>query len=355
MAYVNATPTAPPTPPHCRHPVPGVTSRRPLTPPTMRRAALLALALPAALACSGGGTDPAPDTFEGRAGRAYINLPGRPFGLAVTPDGAVLVTHQDTDRLTRIARDDLVARASIVLSTDPGDVLTSPDGSRIVVSAFISGNVHFLNAAPLAETRMIPLGPNAYRLALSEDGSRVFVTTTAGKVFALRVADPAILDSVQLAGSLQGIARHPNGTIAVASTAGSVTLLDPATLDTIRSRTIPPGAQDIVFSRDGGDLFVALESAVGVLVLDGVTLAPRDTIAFTGALDVVPFGLALSPDGSTLLVGSAATGTLAIVDLPARTVRSVVALGGAPRRIRFSADGGTAYVANEADRVDIIR
>ncbi|HEX4933504.1 MAG TPA: hypothetical protein VFV33_10015, partial [Gemmatimonadaceae bacterium] len=65
----------------------------------MRPAALLVL--PALLAaCSDGGTAPGPDAFEFRVGLTYPTLPGRPFGLTVAPNGTVLVTQQDNNRLT---------------------------------------------------------------------------------------------------------------------------------------------------------------------------------------------------------------------------------------------------------------
>lgn len=318
-------------------------------------ATLVLLAGPlTAMACNPS-TEPAKQQLQGVVEGEYGGLPGRPFGIRVAPNGAIFVTQQDRARVTRLAPGDAGPRDSSTVGTDPGDVVLTANGARAIVSTFISGGLHFLDATTGVQTDFTQVGTNAYRLAVSKSGQRVFVTTTGGRVHAIEIATGNKVDSVQLSGSLQGIALRSDGVLAVSSSGGNLTLLDPGSLDVIESRNLGIDAQDIAFSKDGDRLFVAAEGAARLLVVDGRTLVTRDSVLFNGPIGVWPFGLTLSPNGATLLVSSPLSGALALVNAQTLALRTVITLGGEPRRIAFAPDGSRAYVANEADRIDVIR
>lgn len=305
-----------------------------------------------AVACS---SATGPGGFRGELVDPFPNLPGRPFGVAVAPNGAVFVTHQDNQRVTRLGPSLDAPRERSTVSEDPGDVIVTPDGRIAVVSTYFGGKLHFLDAATGVQTDSTLIGANAYRLALSASGADVFVTTVNGQVFRVGIATGEKLDSVQLGGALQGIARRHDGRLAVSSTAGRITLLDPATLDTIRTRTVPGAAQEVVFSPDGTHLYVAQEGAQRVLVLDGETLADVDAVYFDHLGNVSPFGMALSPDGRTLLVASSDPAGVAVVNTTTLTATRLSAFVGLARRVAFAPNGRQAYVANEAGRLEVVR
>lgn len=294
-----------------------------------------------------------PDRFRGALSDPFPNLPGRPFGVAVAPNGAVFVTHQDNQRVTRLGPALDAPRERSTVSEDPGDVIVTPDGRIAVVSTYYGGKLHFLDAATGVQTDSTLIGANAYRLALS--ASDVFVTTVHGQVFRVGIATGEKVDSVQLGGALQGIARRRDGLLAVSSTAGRITLLDPATLDTIRTRTVPGAAQEIVFAPDGSRLYVAQEGAQRVLVLDGQTLADVEEVYFDHLGIVSPFGMALSPDGRTLLVASSDPAGVAVVNTTTLTATRLTPFVGLARRVAFAPNGRQAYVANEAGRLEVVR
>ncbi len=324
-------------------------------PRTRRLALVTLLGSPVLLLACQSPTGPAPQQLQGVLDAPFEAIPGRPFGIRVARNGAIFVTQQDAGRITRLAPHDAGPRDSTSVGTDPGDVVLTPNGATAIVSTFIDGDLHFLDARTGDQTDFTAIGSNAYRLALSRSGGRVFVTTTNGRVFAVDVATGDKVDSVQLSGALQGIARRRDGVIAVSSSGGNITLLDPATLDVVEGRNLGMNAQEVVFAPDGDRLFVASEGSGRVMVLHGQTLATRDSIVFDGPIPILPFGMALSPNGATLLVSSPLTGALAIVNAHTGDVRTILDVGGQPRRIAFRSDGTRAYVANEADRVDVIR
>ena len=254
--------------------------------------------------------------------------------------------------MARLDVGDTAPDISIPVGVDPGDVVFNRDGSRAYVSAFISGGLHVIDVLKNRQIISIRISNNAYRLAMMPDDSRLFVTSTNGNVYVVDPAVPRVVDSVRLGGSLQGIALSRSGkTLVVTSTQGGVWLVDAATLQVLRSNVVPGGLQDVAITSDEREIYVANER-FGVDVLDGETLARKDRIALT---EFAPFGLALTRDESEIYLTSPTTGTARIVDIRSRTAIYSFTLRGTPRRIAFDASGRTAYIANEADWVDVIR
>jgi YVTN family beta-propeller protein len=305
--------------------------------------------------CVAAGCAPAPRTSarpEGILGSRITGLSGRPFAVRVSVNGVVLVTQQNGNSVSRFDVEDSTPDTSIAVGRDPGDVVFNSDGSRAYVSAFISGGLHVIDVARQRQVAGIRIAANAYRLAMLPDDSRLFVTSTNGKVYVVDPAEPKVTDSITLGGALQGIAlSRSGGTLVVTSTQGRVWKIDAATLQVLRTNVVPGGLQDVAISADEQEIYVANEQH-GVEILDGATLARKDRVALVG---FAPFGLALTPDGSELYLTSPTTGAARVVDIRSRSVVYNFTLRGTPRRVAFDATGRTAFIANEADWVDVIR
>lgn len=325
----------------------------------MRLPAFIAVGLLATLsACSAGGRTArgkqriTPTHPAGRPSAKIVGLSGRPFGIAVSARGTIYVTQQDANSVARYDIATLAAAGEpIAVSTDPGDVVFDRAGTTAFVSTFYGGKVHTIDVATGSEKSATPFGRNAYRLALSSDGSRLFVSSVTGVLFSVPTNDSGASSLVGLAGSIQGVAVAPSGDVLyAATTSGKVYRIDPATLAIQSARDVAPSLQAVAVSPDGTELYVASERG-GLLVLDAGTLATLATIA----LRTDAFGVAVTPDGAQLYVTSPQSGELAIIDRVGRTVTSKVALGGTPRRVAFDATGATAVIANEGNWVDVIR
>jgi YVTN family beta-propeller protein len=93
----------------------------------------------------------------------------------------------------------------------------------------------------------------------------------------------------------------------------------------------------------GGLIYVSNQKA-GVSVVDAATLSILRS-ADLGATG--PRGLALTPDGRTLLTANRRTGDLAVVDTETMTVRRRIAIGKNPEFLRIMPDGSKAFVTYE--------
>ncbi|MDB4882864.1 MAG: hypothetical protein JWL95_1630 [Gemmatimonadetes bacterium] len=326
--------------------------------PLTRATRLLLIALPLGAACSEA-TLPADTTGftgihpDGVLGSRVTGFSGRPFGVRVSAKGLVYVTQQDANSVVGFT---LAAPTSllpaIAVGDDPGEVVFNRAGTAAYVSAYYGGGVHVIDVATGKQTSTIPISSNAYRLALSSDEGRLFVSTVNGALYAVPTRGLTVTTSVQLGGALQGLALSRSGqTLFVASTQGVVWRVDPATLAVLSSKPVAGALQDVAVSPDERELYVADEAGL-VHVLDASSLAEVARIDLSPRR---PFGLAVTPDGTQLYVTSPATGEVAIVDARTRATIRTLTVSGLPRRVAFSADGRTAVVANEGNWVDVIK
>ena len=318
----------------------------------IRHASSAVLVAVLSAACSNS-TMPLPSTPthpRGVLGDRSGTIAGRPFGIAVSRAGVVYVTQQDSNRVTRLDLPSATPGVAISVGSDPGDVLFNAAGTAAYVSDFNSGGIHAINVDSNSQRGAATIAANAYRLALSWDEQRLFVSSTDGNVYVVDPAALSVTTTIHLSGPVQGLALNATGqTLYASSTDGTVFKINAGT-GVIQTTASPGGKpQDIALSRDGGRLYVA-NQAGWVDVLDAVALGRLQRFPLVGA-----FGLGLTPDGAQLYVTSPETGTLSILDALTGSVVVSLPVGGVPRRVAFDATGETAVVTNEGNWVDIVR
>ena len=273
---------------------------------------------------------------------------GRPFGIHVATSGAILITEQDVNVMRMI--DPSNHAHSYEVGEDPGDVVVTRDEAIAYVSGFQDGSITIVPLATDSTSQLVRLPTrSAYRLALSPNERRLYVTSTDGRLYVFNTATRSVGTSKLLGGSLQGLAiDHTGAGLYVSSTAGDVWRLERGTLRSLRQTTLGCAAQDIALSGDDRELYVACEKG-NVVVLNARTLEQIDVLQVGPA-----FGLAVTPDGEQLYVSSPSDGSVTTVELATRKVVSRIAVQGAPRRIAFSPSGDKAYVTNEWNWLTVI-
>jgi YVTN family beta-propeller protein len=266
----------------------------------------------------------------------------------VTTKGVVLLTEQDVNVMRQL--DPAAGAHSFEVGEDPGDVVATRDGQVAYVSGFQDGSLTIVPLVPDTVSELVRLPTrSAYRLALSPNERRLYVTSTDGRLYVFNTATRTVATSKSLGGSLQGLAIDHAGTrLFVSSTAGDLWRLERGTLRSLRQTLLDCLAQDIVLSNDDRELYVACEKG-NVVVLDPHTLEQLDVLPVGPA-----FGLAVTPDNEQLYVSSPTEGSVAIVELATRKVVNRISVQGTPRRIAFSPNGDQAYVTNEWNWLSVI-
>jgi hypothetical protein len=277
-----------------------------------------------------------------------LALGARPFGLAVSGSQA-LVTQLDGASVTRVN----IAGAPTVMSrinvgSIPTGISVTPNGATAFVTNQGDFSIGLIDVLAGQQTRTITLQSNTFRTMVSRDGSRAYWTTNGGELSGFNVTTSAPTFTMQGIFAANGLALGlGDSTLYVSSTAGTMYAVNVKTGALIRSLSYGSSSlQDVVVSQNGDELYVADE--YGRLYTMSPTLAVTRTIQLPGA-----FGVAMTVDGTQLWVTQPTYGQISIVDRATFTVVKVIS-GGAPRRVAFDRFG-VAVVSDEFGAVRVFR
>jgi len=170
-------------------------------------------------------------------------------------------------------------------------------------------------------------------VAVSPDGSKVYVTNTFSNSNTVSVIDTAtntVSATIPIGASL-GVAVTPDGSkVYVANLASNtVSVIDTAT-NTIIARTGDPlqgGSFGVAVSPDGSKVYVANGFGNTVSVIDTATNTVIATIFVRGFTSI---GVAVTPDGSKVYVANLASNTVSVIDTAANAVGPTIPVGNGP-------------------------
>lgn len=269
--------------------------------------------------------------------------------LGAQPDNAVLVPSNQTVKPLGLVRTTEGVR--------PKDAALSPDGATLAV--LTTARVLFFTAATGEPSGSVNLTAGPLGLAWAPDGSAVYASAGAGKIFRLQQ---------------EGGKWKSTGDFLAASLAAT-----PGT-----RRPADPQVTGLAVSPDGKRLFAGL----GIRNQVAVLAVPSMEVETTINVGVAPYALAVSPDGKTLVVANrggrparegaedaapsagtpvrvdpktdaALRGTLTFIStesLKGDTLSlTEIDAGRQPSSLVFTKDSGTLYVANsDEDTVSVV-
>jgi YVTN family beta-propeller protein len=283
---------------------------------------------------------------------ATTTLENRPFGIAVGPNGDVLVTQLDASTVARGTLPATSLSTRIPVGNVPTDVTVDGTGTLAYVTNQHSSNIGVIDLTTDTQVATIEVSGDPFRVKLSPDGHSLFVTGNADSLFIVDVPSREIRARLAIGLDANGLALDYTGTRLYVSNQsdGTVSEVDLSTNTVLRSITVGGHPQELVLSPGGTLLFVADESgSVQVWSLREGT--KRASINVPGGA----FAMAVSPDWRQLYISSALGGAVYLIDWKTGVSLKQVTTGGMPRRIGFAPDGTTAVVANEGGWVDYIR
>ncbi|MCB1153119.1 bifunctional YncE family protein/alkaline phosphatase family protein [bacterium] len=168
-----------------------------------------------------------------------------------------------------------------------------------------------------------------YTIALSDDGSRLYVANWAS------------------AGLLQGRPKNGGDTVTVINTSNG---------KTVEEIVVGLSPEGMVFSPNGKRLYVACNKSDDIFVINTNNNTIVDQISMhgdTGALKgMSPTMMALSPDGDTLYVAAAGENFIGVIDLVDGEMDGMIPTEWYPTDVELSADGNTLYVLSGKGRGD---
>ena len=173
--------------------------------------------------------------------------------------------------------------------------------------------------------------------------------------------DRSLIKSVELGWGAHGTRLSPNGKHLFV---GHIfherfTVVDVDTLELVRVIDMLEGVRPFEISPDGGLIYAQLSNVHGFVVVDVQTGEILQTVHMSPTMSpdefsqpfpfTVNHGLALTPDGKTLLAAGSVTDNVVIYSLPDMRRLADIEVGREPNWIIFNNDISFAYVTNRGD------
>lgn len=283
-------------------------------------------------------------------------------------DGSPLSEPQTSADL--LASQPIQVTGDIATGTTPWEIVSSLDGKEMYVAVKYSNIISVIDTATNTILKNISVGVEPEALALSKDGTKLYVGQQGGNISVIDTASKTVVQTINIGGPVRDLAISPDGTkLYVPMEFSGLKVVDLATnaIKKIQSTGCP---EHVSFSPDGVTAYVNTQCGPGgsdpILIYNVVT----DTLI--GSITTLPDGsrirnvgsvMTMSPDGSQLWANGSnacAYGSSSSLACPSsnsiiinviRTSDNTVvkSLFGNFWKISFSADSSLAFVGGPTE------
>jgi YVTN family beta-propeller protein len=281
--------------------------------------------------------------------------------VAFSPDGSTAYVPNTNGRTLSVI--DVVSSTvvkTVEFSTTPQSIAVSPAGdvAYIAMSSSVygqNGSVAILSLATNTVISSIAVGLYPDSVAFTPSGDVAYVTNSGSD--SVTVIDVVAGEAAELAIAVgdrpTAIEVSPNGAVAYVTNFDAKTVSVIGTSTNTVTQTITLGGSNpsgLAFTPDSSTAYVSYGG--GLLAVISVN---DDTVDRVLELSNGAYGMAMSPDGSTLLVTEQNDSRVAVIDVATDAI-SHLSTGSRPVTAAFSSDGTVAYVANySSNSVSVIR
>ena len=191
------------------------------------------------------------------------------------------------DRVFRIVAIDLeTLRVTKSVTGIPsyGQLILTPDGSRLIHVGHQSKTITVLSTNPLAVVRTIEVEENPGRSTLALDGKRLFTTLIDSGILAIvDIRDGTVERAAATSAGSVALTMHPNEKhlYVVNGVLGYCQVLDPETLEVKDTFPVGQRPRAMALSSDGRYLYIAEESIPVIHVIDTSNYQQVDTVALS--------------------------------------------------------------------------
>jgi YVTN family beta-propeller protein len=193
---------------------------------------------------------------------------------AQAPEVSLWVTLGDSDQLVEMDPWTFREIRRIKVDPKPHGLAISPDGSKVFVASDKTGNFQVVDARTGRITGTLPLGNDPNQMTLTRDGKFAYVPMRGESKVAVVELDPLRL-AKKLdvpAGPHDGYTSADGSRIYIGAQYGSaVIVIDPKSQSVLYNIPVPAGARPLEPSPDGKTIYVALSKLLGFVVVDPVT------------------------------------------------------------------------------------
>jgi len=247
------------------------------------------------------------------------------------------------------------------MTIDPNN---RPGGPQLILTAKSANKVQFFDAVTLAKTGEINMPASTHEMVRAPNGNKIFASVYGGGIFSknkdpdrriavIDLASKTLENTVDVGDTVapHSLMMDAAGTLwSTAELAHAVLAIDP---DTNEVERIDVGGSPhwIAISHSTGNLFASFKTKDAVAVVDTASRRVTGIIPIPHGAE----GIAVTPDGATLLVCAHWKGVVHVIDARNGQLSRTIAIDGAPgeanqlRRVRVSPDGRYICASSHVD------
>jgi YVTN family beta-propeller protein len=244
---------------------------------------------------------------------------GPPQYLAFAPDGkrVYVSIFNDQKTINVVGVLDTTSNSitsTIPVGTRPFALAVTPDGSKLYVPNHDSGTVSVIDTASSTLVHDIKVAPNPHWVAFSPDGSTAYTANhESGVVSIINTSDDSVAGEVRVQVSPHSLEVSPDDkwVANVNYDSDSATVIDTKTQQVVATVPVGHKPQDIAWAPDGRFLYVTGVEGDNLTVINAQNWGVTATLPTGDA----PTSLAVTPDGKKAYVTNLNSGTLTEVNL----------------------------------------
>lgn len=279
---------------------------------------------------------------------ALLTVPAEAAGT-----GQIFVSTEKGNEVVVFDKDmNLVKR--IATSRRPRDMHFNADKTLLYVACGDDDTIDVIDVATLEVVDSIPTGPSPEVFAFSPDQKMIYVSNEEdSRLEAIDLATRVSVQDVPTGAEPEGVLVMPDGKTAYVTSevADMVHVVDTATGAVTKNILVGTRPRRFILTPDGSELWVSCELSSEIFVIDTATNEIKgDSLIFVPPgfreEDVTPVGMAITKDGTKVLLSLGRANHIAIIDAHSKQVLKYVLVGKRAWSVDLSSDEKTAYVAN---------
>lgn len=260
---------------------------------------------------------------------ATVAIPGRPAGVALSPDGArVYVTAPEAKELAVLDAESRTVLQRVKVGQGPLGIAVHPKDGRIFVADWYEHRLFAVDPATLQVTASVAVGQSPSGVAVTADGALILTADRdSDQVSFIDAATLTVTGTVTTGGRPFGVTIDPAGERAYTANVKT----DDVTVIDLRGRkalvNVKVGHRPYAVAVTAGKVFVSNQYAGSVSVFDAASLALLKTVPTGG----YPEGIEADRDGRSVYVACWDANTLERIDVETLKVTGQISVGEGPR------------------------
>ncbi|NNN20594.1 MAG: PKD domain-containing protein, partial [Acidimicrobiales bacterium] len=284
-----------------------------------------------------------------------ISIGSQPEQVVVTPgDNQVFVTNYLYNTVTPYILSTNTALTPIAVGADPVAMAASPDGSRVYVANYSDYSVTPIDTSTDTALPPITVGDSIspQALAISPDGTKLYVASSLssnqGYITIISLPSGVITSHIYVGTALDALAIAPNGSMLYAADkkTSKVYAINLST-DAVTNISVGQIPSNLALTSDGSTLLVTSRTSNTISEIATST----NTVGATYAIGPQPSTLAIEPGNLTALVGLGGSNEVVPFTISNGAVGAPVEYGSNPSGIAVESDPSPVASFSESGTV----